>query len=41
MNHLKGESSPYLKQHQNNPVNWYPYGSLEISLQTMINSYQI
>ncbi len=27
MNHLKGESSPYLKQHQNNPVNWYPYSS--------------
>ncbi|MHA1476548.1 MAG: thioredoxin domain-containing protein [Promethearchaeota archaeon] len=27
MNHLEGESSPYLKQHQNNPVNWYPYSS--------------
>ncbi|QEE15293.1 thioredoxin domain-containing protein [Promethearchaeum syntrophicum] len=27
MNHLKGESSPYLKQHQKNPVNWYPYSS--------------
>jgi hypothetical protein len=27
MNLLKGESSPYLKQHQNNPVNWYPYSS--------------
>ncbi|MFW5819827.1 MAG: thioredoxin domain-containing protein, partial [Bacteroidota bacterium] len=27
-NHLSGETSPYLKQHANNPVNWYPW-SLE------------
>lgn len=27
-NHLEGETSPYLKQHANNPVNWYPW-SLE------------
>jgi len=32
MNNLKGESSPYLKQHQNNPVNWYPYGSEAFNL---------
>tara|TARA_B100001123_G_scaffold445670_1_gene597860 strand:- start:46 stop:1995 length:1950 start_codon:yes stop_codon:yes gene_type:complete len=25
-NFLKNEKSPYLKQHQNNPVNWYPWG---------------
>ena len=26
MNHLKNEKSPYLQQHVNNPVNWYPWG---------------
>ena len=26
MNHLKLESSPYLLQHADNPVNWYPWG---------------
>ncbi len=25
-NHLKGEESPYLKQHVDNPVDWYPWG---------------
>ncbi|AZQ64436.1 thioredoxin domain-containing protein [Flammeovirga pectinis] len=25
-NHLINESSPYLKQHAHNPVNWYPWG---------------
>ena len=25
-NHLAGESSPYLLQHKNNPVDWYPWG---------------
>ena len=25
-NHLADESSPYLLQHQNNPVDWYPWG---------------
>ena len=25
-NHLKGEESPYLKQHADNPVDWYPWG---------------
>lgn len=25
-NHLASESSLYLRQHQNNPVNWYPWG---------------
>ncbi|MCK4971282.1 MAG: DUF255 domain-containing protein, partial [Thermoplasmata archaeon] len=26
MNHLAGEKSPYLLQHADNPVNWYPWG---------------
>ena len=25
-NHLKNETSPYLKQHADNPVDWYPWG---------------
>ena len=25
-NHLAGENSPYLLQHAENPVNWYPWG---------------
>jgi hypothetical protein len=25
-NRLAGETSPYLKQHQHNPVDWYPWG---------------
>jgi len=30
-NHLSSESSPYLLQHANNPVDWYPWG--ETALQ--------
>ncbi|MEX2535286.1 MAG: thioredoxin domain-containing protein [Trueperaceae bacterium] len=26
-NRLSAESSPYLRQHQDNPVDWYPWGS--------------
>jgi len=26
MNHLAGETSPYLRQHAGNPVDWYPWG---------------
>ena len=25
-NHLASENSPYLLQHANNPVDWYPWG---------------
>src|SRR5437763_1218160 len=25
-NRLAGETSPYLRQHQENPVDWYPWG---------------
>lgn len=27
MNHLQNETSPYLLQHANNPVDWYPWGA--------------
>ncbi len=27
MNHLANETSPYLLQHKDNPVDWYPWGS--------------
>lgn len=30
-NHLALESSPYLKQHMNNPVDWYPWGEEALS----------
>jgi len=26
-NHLINETSPYLKQHAHNPVDWYPWGA--------------
>ena len=25
-NHLRNETSPYLRQHADNPVDWYPWG---------------
>ena len=31
-NRLANESSPYLKQHANNPVDWYPWGREAIQL---------
>ena len=31
-NHLAGETSPYLLQHQNNPVDWYPWGPEALKL---------
>jgi uncharacterized protein YyaL (SSP411 family) len=30
-NHLAGERSPYLLQHVNNPVDWYPWGDAAIA----------
>ena len=27
MNRLGGETSPYLRQHRDNPVDWYPWSS--------------
>lgn len=31
-NHLINESSPYLLQHSNNPVDWYPWGETALAL---------
>lgn len=31
MNHLKNQTSPYLLQHVNNPVDWYPWGEEALS----------
>jgi uncharacterized protein YyaL (SSP411 family) len=31
-NRLAGESSPYLKQHEHNPVDWYPWGEEALAL---------
>ena len=30
-NHLAGESSPYLLQHKDNPVDWYPWGEAALA----------
>ncbi len=30
-NHLVKENSPYLLQHENNPVDWYPWGEEALS----------
>ncbi|MBC8401338.1 MAG: thioredoxin domain-containing protein [Candidatus Marinimicrobia bacterium] len=32
MNHLKNEQSPYLLQHADNPVDWYPWGEQAFEL---------
>lgn len=32
MNHLANESSPYLSQHRNNPVDWWPWNDEAFSL---------
>ncbi len=31
LNHLAGESSPYLLQHVKNPVDWYPWGDAALN----------
>jgi uncharacterized protein len=31
-NHLAAETSPYLKQHADNPVDWYPWGEEALAL---------
>ena len=31
-NRLAGETSPYLLQHANNPVDWYPWGETALAL---------
>lgn len=37
MNNLKNELSPYLLQHVNNPVNWYPWGDEPFQLAKKLN----
>jgi len=37
-NHLAQESSPYLKQHVNNPVDWY-HGEMNHSIVPKMNDY--
>ena len=32
MNHLADETSPYLRQHAENPVEWYPWGPAALNL---------
>ena len=32
VNQLKNEKSPYLKQHENNPVNWMPWNKETLKL---------
>lgn len=32
LNHLSGETSPYLLQHVENPVDWYPWGDEALTL---------
>ncbi len=32
LNHLSAETSPYLLQHVNNPVDWYPWGEEALAL---------
>ena len=31
-NHLENETSPYLLQHVDNPVDWYPWGNEALQL---------
>jgi uncharacterized protein YyaL (SSP411 family) len=36
-NHLLGQTSPYLLQHLNNPVDWYPWNANTLSLAKKLN----
>jgi uncharacterized protein YyaL (SSP411 family) len=36
-NHLKDEKSPYLLQHVNNPVDWYPWNNEAFNLAKIKN----
>src|SRR5665213_2079830 len=36
-NRLAGETSPYLLQHANNPVDWYPWGEEALGLARKLN----
>lgn len=36
-NHLAHETSPYLQQHAENPVDWYPWGEAALNLAKSLN----
>jgi uncharacterized protein len=36
-NHLAGETSPYLRQHADNPVDWYPWGEEALDRSRRLN----
>src|SRR6188768_1395513 len=36
-NRLAGETSPYLRQHAHNPVDWYPWGPEAIERARMLD----
>jgi len=36
-NHLANATSPYLQQHANNPVDWYPWGEQALTLAKRLN----
>lgn len=36
-NHLAGETSPYLLQHAENPVDWYPWGEEALEIARMLD----
>ena len=37
MNRLGSETSPYLRQHADNPVHWYPWGDEAFAAATQRN----
>ena len=37
-NHLKTETSPYLLQHAENPVQWYPWGEEALALAKQLDN---
>ena len=36
-NHLAEETSPYLQQHADNPVDWYPWGEAALTRARLEN----
>ena len=36
-NRLEGQSSPYLRQHKDNPVDWVPWGSEALETAQRLN----
>ena len=39
-NRLASEKSPYLLQHADNPVDWYPYATIHLHLNNRLHPYQ-